>query len=69
MGEEHSREEGREEGRVATLAVAILKVLDGRGIAVDGGSRARIEACSDADVLDTWLDRAVIVTKASDLFA
>jgi hypothetical protein len=63
------REEGREEGRLETLAAAILKVLDGRGIAVDGDTRTRIASCRDADVLDTWLDRAVIVAEASDLFA
>lgn len=63
------REEGREQGRLEALAAAILKVLDGRGIAVDGDSRTRIASCRDADVLDMWLDRAVIVAKASDLFA
>ena len=31
--------------------------------------RAEIESCRDADVLDTWLDRAVIVVKVDDLFA
>ena len=63
------RLQAREEGRVETLTAVILKVLDARGIAVDGDSRARIESCGDSDVLDAWLDRAVIVAKASDLFA
>lgn len=64
-----AREEGREEARLETLAAAIFKVLDGRGIAIDQDSRARIDSCCDADVLDTWLDRAVIVVKVGDLFA
>ncbi len=63
------REEGREEGRVETLAAAIFKVLDGRGISADEESRTRIGSCRDADVLDTWLDRSVIVAEATDLFA
>jgi hypothetical protein len=63
------RLQGREEGRVETLAAAIFKVFDGRGIAVDEDSRTRIESCRDADVLDKWLDRAVTAAKASDLFS
>ena len=42
---------------------------DGRGIPIDKDSRDRIESCCDADALDTWLDRAVVVAKARDLFA
>jgi hypothetical protein len=65
---EQGREEGREEARVKTLAGAVLKVLNRRGIEVDEDSRARIESCGDADVLDTWLDRSVVVASASELF-
>ncbi|MGH3247963.1 MAG: hypothetical protein ACRDOI_17425 [Trebonia sp.] len=60
---------GREEGRVETLAEAIFKVLNRRGIDVDDDSRQRIESCRDADALDAWLDQSVVVAKASDLFA
>ena len=62
------REEGREEGRAQGQAQSILQVLDRRGIAVDDGSRERIEACTDAGTLSTWLDRALTVTKSADLF-
>jgi hypothetical protein len=63
------RLQGREEGRAEGIASSILNVLDSRGIAVDTDSRTRIESCHDADVLGTWLRRAVTVAKASDLFA
>ena len=63
------REEGRAEGRAEGLAAAILKILDRRGIEVDDDFRQRIASCTDADVLDTWLDHSFVVAKASDLFA
>jgi hypothetical protein len=63
------REEGREEARVATLAEAILDVFDARGIEVDKASRERIESCDDAEVLNVWHRRAVVVGAASELFA
>jgi hypothetical protein len=69
QGREEGREQGREQGRVETLVAAILKVLGGRGIALDLDSRERIESCRDGDVLDLWLERAVVVAKASDLFS
>ncbi|HEX3964302.1 MAG TPA: hypothetical protein VHZ03_47920 [Trebonia sp.] len=67
-GREEGRQEGRQEGRAQGQAQSILQVLDRRGIAVDDGSRERIESCIDADTLSTWLDRALTATKATDLF-
>ncbi len=64
-----TRLQGREEGRAEGLAVAILKVLDRRGVEVDDDSRQRIASCTETDVLDTWLDHSFVVAKASDLFA
>ena len=49
------REEGREEGR----ASAVLGVLAARGWAVPEDLRARVLACRDAALLDTWLRRGV----------
>lgn len=62
------RKEGRQEGRAQGQAQSILQVLDRRGIAVDDGSRERIESCTDADMLSAWLDLALTATKAADLF-
>jgi hypothetical protein len=63
------RQQGREEGRIETLAEGILSVLDGRGIEVDQAARARIESCDDAEVLKAWLHRTGVVASASELFA
>ena len=68
-GLEQGREDGLEEGQVKAIASSILKVLDGRGIAVVADTRSRIESCRDADHLDIWLGRATVATEASDLFA
>src|SRR5262249_17967453 len=62
------REQGREEGRVETLAEAILAVFGQRGIEVDEATRAQIESCDDAEVLKLWLLRSVVVASASELF-
>ena len=62
------RSKGREEGRAQGQVKSILQVLDRRGIAVDDGSRERIESCTDADTLSTWLDQALTATKATGLF-
>jgi predicted transposase YdaD len=67
-GREEGREEGRQEGRAQGRVRSILQVLDRRGVAVDGDSRERIESCTDADKLSTWLDRALTATKATGLF-
>ena len=64
-----TRLQGRAEGRAEGLAAAILKILDRRGIEVDDDFRQRIASCTDADVLDTWLDHSFVVAKAKDLFA
>lgn len=69
QGREEGRVEGRAEGRTETLAEVILKVLDRRGIEVDDDTRQRIASCTDADLLDTWLDHSFVAAKASDLFA
>ena len=62
------RPQGRAEGRAEGLAEATLKVLGRRGIEVDDDSRQRIASCTDAGVLDTWLDRSLVAAKVSDLF-
>lgn len=45
------------------------KVLDRRGIEVDDDSGQWIASCTDAGVLDTWLDRQLVAAKVSELFA
>jgi hypothetical protein len=35
---------------------------------VDGASRERIESCTDAEVLVSWLDRSLNARQVSELF-
>jgi hypothetical protein len=54
--------------RASAQAEAILLVLEGRGLAVSAGQRERILACSDLELLKTWLRRAGIVANTDALF-
>lgn len=60
---------GRAEGRAEGEAKALLRVLAARGIDVSEAARARITECADLDQLERWLDRAVVVNSAEELFA
>ncbi|MET8799766.1 hypothetical protein ABZV91_25645 [Nocardia sp. NPDC004568] len=66
---ERLRAEGRSEGRSEGIAGSILRVLERRGLAVDDETRQRIRTCSDVEVLQCWLDRAVVAETADELFA
>ncbi|MEU5178592.1 hypothetical protein [Streptomyces longwoodensis] len=59
---------GREEGRRKVRAEDILRVLRVRGIEVPEAVRERVSSCGDLEVLGTWLDRAVTVGSAGELF-
>lgn len=56
------------EGRAEGEARILLKLLDGRGIALSGAQRERIESCSDAAMIEGWFDRAVVATTADEVF-
>jgi hypothetical protein len=64
-GEAKGKVEGKAEGAVQ----AILVVLTTRALAISDAQRQRIQACTDLDVLDRWLARAVTVAATNDLFA
>jgi hypothetical protein len=66
---EQVREEGREQGRAEARAEMVLRVLEWRGISVPDTIRERVEACTDLDQLETWAQRAVHATEATELFA
>lgn len=61
-------EESWLEGRAKGKAEDILHILDVRGIEVSNSVRERVTACTDVDVLTTWLDRSLTVSDAEDLF-
>ncbi|MPY82301.1 MAG: hypothetical protein GEV00_03080 [Actinophytocola sp.] len=56
------------QGKTEGEAKALLRVLAARGIAVSDDARARITSCTDLDQLERWLDRAVSVDSADELF-
>jgi hypothetical protein len=62
------REEGREEGLVQGTAIAVLRVLTARGIAIPDEIARRVHACTDRTVLEDLHIRAITVERAEDLF-
>ncbi|MFE5259348.1 hypothetical protein [Streptomyces coelicoflavus] len=62
-------EESWLKGRAEARAESILRVLKVRGIEIPDSVRERVTSCTDLDVLGTWLDRSLSVTRAEELFA
>jgi len=56
------------DGQVDAKAMAVLAVLDARGIEVPDPVREDITSCTDLDQFDTWIRRAATATKVQDLF-
>ncbi|MFJ1993664.1 hypothetical protein [Streptomyces asiaticus] len=56
-------------GKAEGEARGVLRVLEKRGIPTLAETRDRIINCTDLDTLDRWLDRAVTVSTADELFA
>ena len=54
--------------RAKSKAEDVLDFLDARGIAVTDAQRERVLACTDLDMLRTWVRRAATVTSADELF-
>jgi flagellar biosynthesis/type III secretory pathway protein FliH len=50
-------------------AKALMMVLQRRGLALTDEQQQQIVACTDVATLDRWLDRALSVTSAAELFA
>jgi len=59
--------QGHAKGEAQGEVHAVLTVLDARGVQVPDDIREQILACTDHDVLDTWLRRAVTATSAEDV--
>lgn len=57
------------QGRAEGEAIAVLNVLEARGIAVPEEARTRIADCRDVDTLRMWIGRAVVATSVDELFA
>jgi len=63
------RAEGRAEGEAHGEARSVLKFLEARGLVVSEAQKTRILACTDLEVLDGWIRKAVTVASADALFA
>ena len=48
--------------------MALIKILEHRGIGLTAEQRSTIESCEDRGVLEVWFDRAFDVTTADELF-
>lgn len=62
------RAEGRAEAKAEGRAETILRVLEVRGVEIPDSVQDRVTACTDLDVLGTWLDRSLTVERAEELF-
>lgn len=61
-------DQGRAEGEAKGEVKALLAVLVARGIDVPDEARARITACTDLDLLEVWVRRAVTIDSIDELF-
>ena len=62
------RAKGIAEGEAKGMAKAVLAVFTARGIRVSKGVRERVLGCSDVAELTRWVQRALVVARASELF-
>jgi hypothetical protein len=60
--------QGRAEGEAKGEAKAVLSVLSTRGIEVPDDARRRIMECTDVELLDVWVRRAITADSVDDLF-
>jgi predicted transposase YdaD len=72
LGREEGREAGREEGRrtgeVEASRSLLRAVAAARGLALTEAQLERIDACDDANVLQTWATRAATASEADEIF-
>ncbi len=62
-GRKGGREEGREEGR----ALAVLSVLEARGLAVSEAQKLHILSTRSPETLDRWIQESIRVSSAAEL--
>ncbi|MFG2635967.1 hypothetical protein ACGFX8_19115 [Streptomyces sp. NPDC048362] len=56
------------DGEARGWAKAVLRVLRARGVEISEPVRERVMVCLDLEVLEAWLDRSLMVTRAEELF-
>ena len=62
------KREGQLEGQIGMAATDVLDVLEIRAITLSDEVRQRVQSCTDLEQLRRWLRRAVVVTRADELF-
>jgi hypothetical protein len=62
-------DEGRTEGRTEGEAIALIRVMQARGVELSEQARARIRGCRDQAQLLEWLDRAATAASEAELLA
>ncbi|MEU3354814.1 hypothetical protein [Streptomyces sp. NPDC037389] len=65
---EQTWQEGEAKGRLEQSALSVLRVLESRGIPVSPAVRERIMTCAYMDTLGYWLEAAVTVPTAEEIF-
>ncbi|MFI9308339.1 hypothetical protein [Streptomyces triculaminicus] len=65
---EQTWQEGEAKGRLEQSALSVLRVLESRGIPVSPAVRERIMTCTFMDTLGYWLEAAVTVSTAEEIF-
>ncbi len=63
---EEMLDEGVKAGQLGEARRSVLRVLVRRGLAVSAEQQARVEACSDLDLLERWLDLAITAASADE---
>jgi predicted transposase YdaD len=67
-GEARGTQKGRKEGLQEGRAADVLMVLRTRGVPVPPEVERRIASCTDAELLSSWLQRAITATAADEIF-
>ncbi|HVK64970.1 MAG TPA: hypothetical protein VM694_10860, partial [Polyangium sp.] len=60
---------GKLEGMLAGKRDALLRLLARAGISLAEDDRARIDACTDTDTLDRWVENVLGAKTSRDVFA
>jgi hypothetical protein len=59
-------QEGRQEGRLEEARKSLRRVLGARGFSLAADDQARIDTCEVTDILERWLDQAVVASSVAD---
>lgn len=55
-------------GRIIGRRDFVLRLLEGRGVAVSDAAKLRVLECVDPDTLDVWFERAITARSTAEVF-